>query len=501
MKKFSKIVAWILTFVVFLMSADYQPLAVEAAALYTDAYEAYNNLLSKTFESVRDQVTNMENMISSSPYQNLETGRYAYLFGNVNAPTITYGEGNWPILNASQTIGDSANHSPVQYFNQIGIQATAQIKAGNWLDDTKYDATAGAPTTENFFITVGGTQYVVDIEYEFIKRPYIRRYFFTAGAANYRYYKLGGEDRSYGPTTKNNYIDVVTSWSNNLRTENHAALMYTESGVTYDLRNYNAAYLKLSQHLEVHVSPDGNDSYLEPDGFNRTNDSLYNAAQSNGWNTGTTLDYHWNKSTRYNGLYENYDYDYIWWAADVDNDVASTDMHPGLAQAIATKQQIWDMVMTIKSQYAGQDDNYRADQGARNVNNPEDYAPEVWDPSMRQYDFVSWVYTYYGMVRRGNRVSAGGKGSAAGGDGDINYPNSTAESGSYMHYNNDINMYDSTNVWCPTIVTYLHDWYEYGYDGLDDSAITSKMDSSPILWESLYDMITKYASYGGDIYS
>lgn len=497
MKKCSKLTAWILTLGIFITCADFQPLVAEAVTAVTDAYAAYDELLTKSFESVRDQITAMESLIASSPYQNTDEPRTQYVFGPLASPALTKGEGQWPILSTGQTIGDSANHSPVQYFNQTGIQSTAQMKAGGWLDDTKYDATAGAPTTENFFITIGGTQYIVDVEYEFVTRPYVRRYFFSAAAPNYRYYKLGDTVDTYSGTQKDYEIDVVTNWSTNLQTPDHTALKLSDGAEGwYDLSRYNAVYLKLAQHLEVKIAADGNDAYLENDGFTPSGD-LYNRAIDNGWTTGKELDYHWDQSTAYADLKEDYQYDYVWWAADYNASTDTEDMPPGLAQAIATKQQIYDIVKSIRAQYAAQDDNYRADQGVINVDDPSKYAPEVWNSTYVKPDEISWVYTYYGMVRRGGN-RADGK-SAAGGNGVADLVTTNTESDDQFHqYQYDsgepLELYDSSNVWCPTIVTYMHDWRSYGTPGLNADTLASDMDSTPVKWMPVKDAIGVYSA-------
>ena len=76
-------------------------------------------------------------------------------------------------------------------FQQIAGDAYAQIKQGE-LDNVSYEAMAGTPTTEDLFISMGGEQYVVNMQYRYVEDDYIRTYECeTEETPNLTYYKIG----------------------------------------------------------------------------------------------------------------------------------------------------------------------------------------------------------------------------------------------------------------------------------------------------------------------
>lgn len=77
-----------------------------------------------------------------------------------------------------------------KFQQEIG-NAYAQIKQGE-LDNVFFEAMAGTPTTEDLFISMGGEQYVVNMQYRYVEDDYVRTYMMeTVPVKNFTYYKMG----------------------------------------------------------------------------------------------------------------------------------------------------------------------------------------------------------------------------------------------------------------------------------------------------------------------
>lgn len=75
-------------------------------------------------------------------------------------------------------------------FQQVAGDGYAQIKQGD-LDAETFEAMAGTPTTEDLFITMGGEQYVVNMQFRYVVDDYIRTYQCDVPATpNLTYYKI-----------------------------------------------------------------------------------------------------------------------------------------------------------------------------------------------------------------------------------------------------------------------------------------------------------------------
>lgn len=81
-------------------------------------------------------------------------------------------------------------------FMQQLDNAYTQVKSGESLGNSTYEAMAGTPTTENLFITQGGEQWVVNMQYRYCNDDYIREYQVKTKepVANYMFYKTGGSN-------------------------------------------------------------------------------------------------------------------------------------------------------------------------------------------------------------------------------------------------------------------------------------------------------------------
>lgn len=428
------------------------PLIAHAAEAVTDAYDAYEQLGNANYSTLINAVANA-NGGERDNEQNEEISRYSMIFGQVSGGTPR--PAGWGIVNGKPSTDPTyATYAP---YNQSGIDGTSQVKSGEWLNDTTYDATAGTPTTENVFVNVGGTQYLVDIAYEYVYRPYIRRYHFKAGAANYRYYKIDEDKQHLG--LLNPMTDAYTEpwvwqesvdWEHTLAYPGNDQTAKDRSLFFYgddDLRQRNGAYIASS--VGLHTNGTGS-------ALNQTVTEYPQEESRPG--AGQGLMYTWDL-TQYPE--EAYRID-NWYDCGVHRNPDTTTMSPGMAAAILYKKQIYSAIMELKSQYASIDDNYRADEGEFNIDKEISDNYDWYLP-----DAVSWMYTYYGMVRK----DAGGNGE----------PGDPAENPSIETQKVEgSDTYKSTNVFDPVIISYIFDWDGYSQAGADLTGLVDIVDSDRV---------------------
>lgn len=196
--------------------------------------------------------------------------------------------------------GNSASVGKLFSYKQNGINATSQVKSGNWLNSTTYEAMAGTPTTEPLFVTYGGTQWLVDLDYRLAKSSYTRTYHFDASAPNYLYYKLGTDP------AKNNDKAITLKYIAN------ANMSATKNPA--DVTKYNYAW-----------------TYYNKD-FSVANAKTYARA------------------------------DYVSFGSNIDYN-QNIDFMPEYAKAAAYKASCVEATDKLQEMWDAQDDNYRADQG------------------------------------------------------------------------------------------------------------------------------------------
>ncbi len=452
MKRF---ISTALAIAILMTSADFgvfdlSPITAYAASAVTDAYDAYQELRDNPFSHLTDEVNSKRDPRGDAE-QNPEPNRYNVIFGQVEGGIP---QTSWGLKPAG--ISTSGTYGVPAKFNQTGIDGTAQVKSGEWLNETTYDATAGTPTTENMFVTVGGTQYLVDIDYEYIYRPYVRRYHFSASTPNYRYYKI---DQNTDYEYRHEYTEMweataVTDWEHNLATYDSVENALDKSALVLyddDLRLRNIAYLASSVGARVEGMDHLEQSVLPYVGRGTPGDTRRANAGVGTDNQG--LMYTWNKSRFPEEEYRIDDWYNCGWKETPDKDT----MSPGMVAAIQFKKQIAEAILEFKAQYASIDDNYRADEGAYNVDDPTSD-----NDDFRLEDMASWMFTYYAMVRR----DAHGDGAQdTYGEQLVTYP-----IGNFTNYK-------SENAWAPIIVSYLFDWDAYGTPGQDLAGLIKMQDS------------------------
>lgn len=440
---------------------DFSPLVAHAASAVTDAYDAYDELRNTPFGRLTQEVNDKRDQRNDAE-QNPEPDRYNMIFGQVEGGSPQDG---WGLRVPGNTT--SPGYGTTAKFNQEKIDGTAQVKAGEWLNETTYDSTAGVPTTENMFVTVGGTQYLVDIDYEYIYRPYIRRYHFEAHAPNYRYYRID-EDASM-LSTPSMYREEwetteLTNWEHNLSYPGNDETALKRSALLLngdDLRKRNLAYIASS--IGARVDTNGEKLVLYPNGGTRPYAGRGTMGDTRRAKAGVSTDavnqgisYTWDQTRFPEEKYRIDDWYNCGWKETPDTDT----MSPGMVAAIKYKQQLVSIIKEFKSQYASIDDNYRADQGAYNIDNESSDNVDWY-----LEDAVGWMYTYYGMVRHTARNGAGGL---------------TIDNLSTGNTANNKDPRKSDNAWDPIIVTYLTDWDGYNFGaGYDVAGLAPLTDSTP----------------------
>lgn len=462
MKRF---ISAVLATALILTSADFSVfdlslIVAHAASAVTDAYDAYDELRNTPFSRLTQEVNDKRDTRGDAE-QNPEPNRYNMIFGQVEGGSPQTGWGlRMPGVSTSGRYGTPAK------FNQQGIDGTAQVKAGEWLNETTYDSTAGVPTTENLFVTVGGTQYLVDIDYEYIYRPYIRRYHFSASAPNYRYYKIDENAGLLGTPFmyKEEWETTeLTNWEHNLDYPGNDQTALDRSALLLngdDLRKRNLSYIAAS--VGARVDSTGSKLVLYPNGGTRPYTGRGTMGDTRrGWSgvavnaNNQGIAHTWDQ-TRYPE--EKYRID-DWYNCGYKENPDKDTMSPGMVAAIQYKKQIVSIIEELKSQYASIDDNYRADQGAWNIDSESSDNVDWY-----LEDVAGWMYTYYGMVRRESHVGPGGQ---------------TFDSLSSAATANNKDPRKSDNVWDPIIVTYMTDWDGYGSAGTDVANLAPKTESTP----------------------
>lgn len=496
MKKF---LAGLLAAVMFFISADITSLAAYVSdAESHDAYAAWADLLAENIHMYDGKISAYANLLEE--YQNRATS-YSNMVYNGTSHT------GWEVPNYSGKIQTNTdNRSNIQYFHQTGIQANAQYKAGYWLDDTTYDATAGVPTTENFYLTVGGTQYIVDIEYEFVSRPYVRRLWFTAACPNYRYYKIGDPTTmgTYSPMTNNDAAStgydytysfdtqITTDWQNNAGT---LLQKYIDSQPG-NKNKYVITNARIALMLrEMRLKTNDNGTALVANSVLNTGGNGALQSSANGHNLEASLS--GLIALTGDALYEKTSLAYTnqqdWWKATKDANPDTSTMSPSILTAVSTKKAIATMIEDYKTQFKGLQDNYRADETAWDIDNPE-YNSATWAYD-RFTDRTYWNYTYYCLMRySSNGVSYNYN----------NIPNVTSQGPRFTEYNySDATIgvakraseggyfstrYTSNNPWDPIFTTYFFEWQGFGHASLNVPTTAEWVNSfyaptyKPALW-------------------
>lgn len=109
---------------------------------------------------------------------------------------VASNEESVPLANSQTHFAIYGNDDDKTYkFDQVLLNGKSQVKQGaTGLDSEKYEAMAGTPTTEDMFITQGGEQWLVKLQYRYVDETYVRKYILRSGDGkptyhNFMYYK------------------------------------------------------------------------------------------------------------------------------------------------------------------------------------------------------------------------------------------------------------------------------------------------------------------------
>jgi hypothetical protein len=390
-----------------------EPLTVIAATAtdITDSYKAYADI-----QKVTDTTTS--NLKSLLHYDTeVSTKDTTSSPSSISATTFTWN---------SKDVTDG-----IYTFNQRKIEATAQVKSGNWLNDTVYEATTGTPTTESLFVTAGGTQWIVDLQYRYISAPYVRTYTFDAvSTPNYRYYSLGDVDTSVDLFT-NGTLSKVTYTAQAKVPYDISPSVYTGySKIVGSGKVYNYAYKYFEKNTQESLdNPEEDPDYKTVDvsGINGAKGGTITFYTADGWDENNWT----NKVAPVSKIISSNDYS-----------TGSTDyVTPDVAQAILVKQHAFDAILEIMDMWEEQCDNYRADQGVYDTDPDASDTDELdSDNDDSRPDELSFMYTYSGLARHTTIYE-----SAPGVYTPATHGDTTV----------------SSDFWNPVFVSYLYDWNSY----------------------------------------
>lgn len=236
-------------------------------------------------------------------------------------------------------------------YQQKDVDAAAQVKSGDWLNKNKYEAMSGTPTTDNLFMTFGGSQWIVDLQYRIVECSYIRKYEFNAGVLNYRYYKKDDPSGKSGV-----YQLPKTMFSGDKGTK------YDQHPQDYTLMNFAWA-AKERDTKKCCTNTEGD---------------FFNKITIGGKNFKFWKKDEFDTSRRFG----------------MKDDPDDTSLTPNQSLVLAIKNQVCQIVEQYQTTYKTIDDNYRGDQGVSNI-----------DFENLHPDLLAFMYTYQGMVRRSDNAS------------------------------------------------------------------------------------------------
>lgn len=293
----------------------------------------------------------------------------------------------------------------IKIFDQKDIDATAQVKSGKWMSDTDYEAMAGTPTTEDLFMTFGGTQWICDLQYRYVTADYIRKYHFDAFAYNYRYYKMGetGDDINVG-TISYSAQAVINEEQDVVKTTHEDPELLTKGNYGYE------RFELTDETMKIPRSSGSVDTFKADMG------------QGTEMNSKTWLDVKWDSSV-----------------GSVAGDAATSTSYytPNQTRAILVKKAFVQAMQRLQKMWEEQDDNYRRDEG-------------VWDSDYDGLDDkLSFMYTYGAMARHTS----------------IQYDSSNGANSSPGNAGRCTKTHDS--VFNPCFTSYFYDWDGYSTGSLD----------------------------------
>lgn len=271
-------------------------------------------------------------------------------------------------------------------YEQSNIDAAAQVKTGKWLTDTEFESMAGTPTTMDQFITMGGSQWIVDLQYRVTNADYVRKYHFVVDDIyNYMYHKVGS---------------VKNGGSNSFEWDNKKTNV--NDGWHDDKYGVDAGYIGGRVYDSIHQAPDldktgkykpalAHSDVPQAHTFNNWAYRYYEGFTK--WDCAEKCEEHSQDGKLPGGTEFKYPKkDDFSKAGMQKSDVDST---PNMVHAKYIRKAVINFLESWKSVYDGIDDNYRADQGKWDA----DYEVSGDESS----DFM---YTYGGLVRKDN--GAGG---------------------------------------------------------------------------------------------
>lgn len=277
-------------------------------------------------------------------------------------------------------------------YEQKNIDAAAQVKTGKWLTDTEFESMAGTPTTIDQFVTMGGTQWIVDMQYRVTNADYVRKYHFVVDdIKNYMYHKAGSVSDN-GSTTFE--WDSVKTTKNDGYHEQPDGQPQAEPGYiagrVYD-SVYNAPSLdKTGKYSALLANTDVPQAHT----YNNWAYRYYEGFTS--WDCPQECEEHTKKGQTASGKEFRYPKKDDFSKAGMSR-TDFENMTPNMVEAVSIRKAVLNFLKNWESVFNSSKDNYRADQGK-------------WDAEYESGGDASadFMYTYGGLIRKSDTASNSG---------------------------------------------------------------------------------------------
>lgn len=240
-----------------------------------------------------------EYVSASQLYNYVSGGSDLDLNGMKSAPTDTLGgspigEDRYQVAYATRVIIISADGASVELmnedthyaiygsdkdrtykYNQMLDDGRSQVKQGDsGLDSEEFEAMSGTPTTKDLFVTQGGEQFIVQLQFRYVDESYQRDYILESEEPypNFMYYWTSVEDEkndTSGEKGKENYNDgsyvrSSSSITNPLTEANK--ISYNNSAYSEAMKGFKAAVAAFDVDTNFGEAPDYDDAHYSING-------------------------------------------------------------------------------------------------------------------------------------------------------------------------------------------------------------------------------------------
>lgn len=133
-----------------------------------------------------------------------------------------------------------SNNDRTYKYNQMLDDGRSQVKQGDTgLDSEEYEAMSGTPTTKDLFVSQGGEQFIVQMQFRYVDESYERTYTLQDAASypNFMYYYTTGNKSGNAQDGEDRYTD--SSYDRESATQENP--LTTSEKTTYNNNAYSSA--------------------------------------------------------------------------------------------------------------------------------------------------------------------------------------------------------------------------------------------------------------------